>query len=398
MESPSSRVCLVFFNACVMRKNKLQQYREFILDRGHRLVETPGEADLTLVWTCGFRADFRDASLQALERILATTTGRVLITGCLADICPERLPRNPRCQVMPWRDDVSTLEAVFGEGPALTGYDPVFVEEKLCDDTARCRLEHPDADYTFHDQFIKLVISEGCLFNCAYCSEKLAFPPFTSFPKERLVQAVREITARTGVYDIMLLADSLGQYGQDSGETFPGLLTALCAIDPRIGLALNNLNPASLVEHLDFLAGLIRNNRIRHLNLPIQSASDKVLGLMRRTYTRQDLHAVYTLLADLAFTAHDTHLIIGFPGETDEDFQETLDFILEHRPRFVLLSKYMESLGAPSAKLAGKVDAATMRKRLAVAEDVLAKAGIIFNSDDSELGRQRVRSLILNKR
>ena len=259
-----------------MRKNKLQQYREFILDRGHRLVETPGEADLTLVWTCGFRADFRDASLQALERILATTTGRVLITGCLADICPERLPRNPRCQVMPWRDDVSTLEAVFGEGPALTGYDPVFVEEKLCDDTARCRLEHPDADYTFHDQFIKLVISEGCLFNCTYCSEKLAFPPFTSFPKERLVRAAREITARTGVYDIMLLADSLGQYGQDSGETFPGLLTALCAIDPRIGLALNNLNPASLVEHLDFLAGLIRNNRIRHLNLPIQSASDKV--------------------------------------------------------------------------------------------------------------------------
>ena len=112
----------------LMRKNKLQQYREFILDRGHRLAEKPGEADLTLVWTCGFRADLRDASLQALEHILATTTGRVLITGCLADICPELLPRDPRCQVMPIIEETKQAGVLLVRTSAFEDHRGYYLE------------------------------------------------------------------------------------------------------------------------------------------------------------------------------------------------------------------------------------------------------------------------------
>lgn len=397
MRKDSLRIRLVFFNACVIRKSKLVQYRKFLADRGHVVVEDQDQADLTLVWTCGFRTDIRDGCLRALGRILDTAQGDVLLTGCLPDICPEMLPSRPGSRVMRWRDDAAVLEDILGPGPSLDTYDPVFVEERRCVDTAASRRENPEADYTFHDQFIKLGISEGCRFNCAYCSEKLAFPEFRSFPKEKIVQAARDIVARTQVYDIVLIADSLGQYGLDTGETFPGLLEAICAIDPRVGLALNNLNPANLVEYLDDIAELIRNDRIRHLNLPIQSASDNVLSAMRRTYRQNDLHDIYSRLRDLDFTAHDTHLIVGFPGESDEDFHDTLQFLLEYKPRFVLLSKYMEALAAPSARLPNKVPPATVQKRIKAAEDIFTEAGIIFNSDDSELSKFRVEALFHTK-
>ncbi|MBI4806795.1 MAG: radical SAM protein [Desulfovibrio sp.] len=380
-----------------MRKQKLEQYALFFRANNHIMVDNVDEADCCLVWTCGFRSDFRDACLLALDAVLAKCPGETIISGCLPDICPELLPRTPRSRIVAWRDDAEVLEGLFGQDAALDSFSPIFAEPRKCEDTAAFRKLHPGADVTFHDQFIKLVISEGCLFDCTYCSEKLAFPPFRSFPLDGLLSAAKDMMEQTGVYDLILMADSLGQYGLDIGETFPGLLNALCALDARVGIALNNLNPANFAAQIDDMSELIRQGRLRHLNLPIQSASDRILKLMNRAYNQRDLHLIYERLASLGFTAHDTHLIAGFPGETAEDFQKSIDFILCHRPRYVLLSQYMESQAAPSARLGNKVDASTVRSRLQAAEAAFAKAGIICNCDDSELSRQRLVTLFLNK-
>lgn len=391
------KVCLIGLNSCVMRKQKLEQYKLYFRANDHVIVENIAEADCCLVWTCGFRADFRDSCLFALNAVLKKCPGETIITGCLPDICPELLPRTPRSRIVTWRDDAKVLDALYSQGIPLDSFSPIFAEPRKCEDTASFRKHNPGADVTFHDQFIKLVIAEGCLFDCTYCSEKLAFPPFQSFPLPALLSATKAMMERTGVYDVILMADSLGQYGQDIGETFPGLLKALCAFDPRVGIALNNINPANFVAQLDDMSKLIQQGRMRHLNLPIQSASDKILKLMNRAYNQADLHRIYERLASLDFTAHDTHLIAGFPGETAKDFQESIDFILRHKPRYVLLSRYMESQAAPSARLGNKVDAPTMRSRLLEAEVVFAKAGIICNSDGSDLSRQRLETLFLNK-
>ena len=309
------KVYVKALNSCVMRKQKLLQYQQFLVSNGHELVDDAAQASATIVWTCGFRADFRDACLLALDAVLVQCPGETIITGCLPDICPELLPRTPRSRIVAWREDAEALGGLFGHGAALDSFSPIFAEPRKCEDTAAFRKLHPGADVTFHDQFIKLVISEGCLYDCTYCSERLAFPPFRSFPLNGLLLAAQAMMEQTGVYDLILMADSLGQYGLDIGETFPGLLNALCALDPRVGIALNNLNPANFAAQLDDMSELIRQGRLRHLNLPIQSASDRILKLMNRAYTQADLHRIYERLAQLGFSAHDTHLIAGFPAK-----------------------------------------------------------------------------------
>ncbi|MBF0429157.1 MAG: radical SAM protein [Magnetococcales bacterium] len=141
------------------------------------------------------------------------------------------------------------------------------------------------------------------------------------------------------------------------------------------------------------MKSFIAQGLIKHLNLPIQSASDRVLKRMNRLYTKDDIRMVFGMLNTMGFRAFDTHVIAGFPGETDADFAETLDLLVEYKPQYAMVSKYMESLNAPAARLDGKVDDETVWRRLRAAEERLSGAGIICNCDGSELSVTRIERL-----
>ena len=319
---------------------------------------------------------------------------KLLVSGCVPDIAPELIPCDENILVAPWKDDIRMLNGIFSGKYELSSFSPILVEERICGDAELYRKENPEKDITFHDQFIKLVISEGCYFKCTYCSERLAFPPFRCFPIKELFESSKEMVEQTGVYDIILMADSLGQYGLDIKTDFPALVRKLKSIHPDVRFAFNNLNPTNFIEFIDDMEFFIKEGYIKHLNLPIQSASDKILQLMNRTYTKKDVIKIYELLDRLNFKAFDTHIIIGFPGETDKDFYETLDFLIDYKPRYVLASKYMEAKNAPSAKLPNKIDDVIAMKRLTETDKVMKDSGIICNIDGSELSKQRLNRLI----
>ncbi len=275
----------------------------------------------------------------------------------------------------------------------LGSFWPILREKCLCIDASEYRKENPDRDATFHDQFNKLLISEGCNFKCAYCSERLAFPPYRSFSPESLYESCKSLIEDTGFYDIILLADSLGQYGCDIGTTFPELVRKLKSIHPDVGFAFNNLHLYNFLEFSDDISFFISNNYIRHLNLPIQSGSDRLLKLMNRIYMRKDIETAFGLLEKLNFTAFDTHIIVGFPGETEDDFEHTMELLLRYKPQYVLASKYMESRNAPSAKLKDKVHDDILFDRLRRTEECLLKEGIICNCDGGNLSKNRLERL-----
>jgi tRNA-2-methylthio-N6-dimethylallyladenosine synthase len=137
----------------------------------------------------------------------------------------------------------------------------------------------------------------------------------------------------------------------------------------------------------------IRNSWIEHLNLPIQSGSNAVLAQMNRRYTVEQLRGLFGGLDDAGFRDFDTHIIVGFPGETNEDFRQTVALVLEIKPRYVLLSKYLESPRAPSAQLPGKVSDGEARQRMDEASRRFVEAGIICNWEGSDLAKERLRRL-----
>jgi len=357
-------------HGCAMRKEKVAQYRAFLKKRGYRLVRRLKEADLVLLWTCAFRADVRDASLAEVRRLARVRGRRLVVTGCLPDIAPQMLRRQFKGDVVAWRREAKGLAAVFGGRPAdVSAVRRVFIEPPLCDDAEAFRRRHKDADVTFADEFVKLVVSEGCGYKCAYCSERLMFPPYRSFPEDALVAAARGLIRKTGSRRIMLLADSLGEYGKDTGSSLPRLIRRLCALRPGVRVALNNLNAA------DFIA------------------STAELRRMQRAYTHKDIERIFGFLNDAGFDAFDTHIIIGFPGESQKDLRQTIDFMLRHRTRYVLISRYMEMPHTPSARLRPKVPARTVARRLRTAQRALSAAGIICNVEGGTRARNRWRRM-----
>ncbi|OPY00650.1 MAG: Ribosomal protein S12 methylthiotransferase RimO [Syntrophorhabdus sp. PtaB.Bin184] len=376
------KLFLKALNSCVQRKQKILQYREYLLRNGHDIVADIDNAERIIIWTCAFRGDVRDNSLSEIRRVSRLYPGRVTVAGCLPDIAPEELASVFDGDIVPWKDESVLMDKAFMTDTPLSEVTPVFVEGRICTNTAAYLRKHPESDVTFPDEFVKVVVSEGCLWDCSYCSERLMFPPYRSFPLDELFDRCRELVLRHKTFDVMLLADSLVDYGTDTGTNLPGLIRKLSSIDPRVTFALNNLNPIGIMRFQDDFGGFFSGGRIKHLNIPIQSASDRILKAMNRPYSRADLQSIFGFLSNQGFTWYDTHLIVGFPGETGDDIERTIEFVIRNNIRYVLLSEYMEAGRAPSSRLPGKISREVIQERLSSMDSTLQRAGIITNSSN----------------
>jgi hypothetical protein len=227
------------------------------------------------------------------------------------------------------------------------------------------------------------------VWECAYCSERLAFPPYRSFNEDDIVETCRREVEQSGKRAVVLLGDSVGDYGIDTGSSLPRLIRRLRDMVPGIKLALQDFNPYHFIKFYDDMVEFLRSGLVVHLQIPYQSASDHILRLMKRPYKRSDLDKIFGTINELGFTEFDSHMIVGFPGETEEDFEESVAFAIRHRPKYMLVNGFMESPQMPAAKLPGKVDEETKHYRIREGETRLKVIGIICNADDSEYARKR---------
>jgi tRNA A37 methylthiotransferase MiaB len=390
----SMKIYICALNSCGMRNAVIQSYRDFLAANGHEVVDTSDDSDVILVWTCGFRRDVRDYSLREIERLVERGRGEVVVAGCLPDIDRQLLAEHFHGRIVPWREHEGAIERLFGSGgKKLTDISLVLVKRQLYRDEATYRREHPDADVPYIGRYIQLYISEGCQSECTYCSERLAFPPYRSFAEEEIVGQCCAEVARSGRADVVLLGDSVGDYGCDTGSSLPSLIRRLSTEIAGLRLGIQDLNPYHFLRLRDEMVDFLKHGLIVHLQMPYQSASDRILQLMKRPYTRADLDQAFGLLNALRFTEVDSHIIVGFPGETQEDFEQSVAFALRYHPKYMLVNGFLETPSMPAASLPDKVPASVRERRLASARERFTAAGIICNSDESELARERFRRM-----
>lgn len=388
------KVFLKGLNSCVMRRGKLKQYALWLTASGHDIVAHPAQAEHIIVWSCGFRGDVRDNCIASIQQMEKDNPQAVVITaGCLPDIDPDLLRQKLHGPFVSWKNDAAELSQLFGGAKQALQGIPEFVEERICANAAEFRRQKPSANVQFHDEFIKLLVSEGCGHKCSYCSERLTFPRFRSFPPELLLKRACDFTKDVIQPRIVLVADSLGEYGSDIGTSLPQLIRQLVFEIPGLCLALNNLNPADFVRFFSDFAGLIEEKIICHINLPIQSASDEVLQRMCREYSKLDLSRVFGMFNEKNFTRFDTHVIIGFPGESEDDYRETERFILLHRPAYVLASRYMEAPKMPAASMENHCDDSVVLDRVSRFFKSISAAGIICNVESGSVMQDRLERI-----
>ena len=326
---------------------------------GHGAVVTPHlpDADVILVNTCGFidaaKQESIDALLSAASLKAHGDVKAVVAVGCLVQRYKEELQR-----------EIPEVDLFLGFSD-LHHLVPALAERGLIDDPLAT---HPGVRQFLgdarHVRYLK--ISEGCDHTCAFCAIPLMRGKHRSEPLERLVREAQALEAQ-GAQEINLVAQDLGHYGRDlglGGPKLPDLLEALLAGTSVPWYRLLYVYSAGLTERLVELVA--RSPRIvPYLDIPIQHAADRMLERMRRPERQRTLRDklgwLRGAIPDLAIR---TTCLVGFPGETDDDFRELLTFLEEAQFDRLGAFAYSPQEGTRATQYPDDVPDAVKRERL----------------------------------
>ena len=337
---------------------------------GYEITADANEADTVVVNTCGFIESAKKESIDAiLEAARLKTEGkaqRLVVAGCLVERYREELREEmPEVDAFIGTNQIGEITKVCGERtntrslPVLQTPIGNQTATYLYDESTPRVLATPG--YT---AFIK--IAEGCDRPCAFCF----IPQMRGHFRSRRFGSVMneaEQLAKRGVKELVLVAQDSSRYGEDLGErdALAHLLRELSHLDGIEWVRVMYTYPTHISDaFLDVLA--TEQKAVKYLDMPLQHASARVLKLMRRGGTRESLERLIKRVRErVPGIAIRTTFITGFPGETEEDFEELLAFIRNVEFDRVGVFTYSDEEGTPAFDLPNKVDARTARRRRA---------------------------------
>jgi len=201
---------------------------------------------------------------------------------------------------------------------------------------------------------------------------------------------------RPGACEVQLTGQDLSSWGLDLGRTLPDLLRGITAFPGEYRLRLGMMNPATVLPILDDLIAAYRSDRIfRFLHLPIQSGSNRVLAAMNRGYTTSDIQQIVRAFREVhPDITLMTDLIVGFPGETDQEFEETLQLVTDLSPNKVNVTRYSARPGTPAADLPEMQDSVKKDRSRAVNGHVTA----LYHQKNSRWIGEEVNAVVTEQR
>ncbi|MDR2035395.1 MAG: tRNA (N(6)-L-threonylcarbamoyladenosine(37)-C(2))-methylthiotransferase MtaB [Coriobacteriales bacterium] len=313
-------------------------------------------ARLILINTCTVTGEADAKSRKAVRRALREAPGAaVIVCGCGATVDPEQFEGLSKdCLVIP---NKATALQKAGE---LLGVEL----SELCQPGATLR-----AGEGFNTR-AQIKIQDGCDNSCSYCIVPRARGAAQSVDGSQVLQEIQTLV-EAGVREIVLTGIDLGSYRGSSIQTLAVLLKQALELASDFRIRLSSIEMPSISDDLLQLITASRGRICAHLHIPLQSGSDTVLGAMRRRYSRADFsNRMAQIKAKVPQIALSTDVIVGFPGETEEDFNDTLTLCSEVGFSRIHAFRYSKRPGTPAATMPRQVPAATVARRAAKLREV----------------------------
>jgi threonylcarbamoyladenosine tRNA methylthiotransferase MtaB len=312
------------------------------------------DADIVIVNTCSVTATADQGARQAIRRIARENpAARIVATGCYATRRPDELASLPGVVRVVRNDSKLDLDEILGPSTA----------ERFGDGDGPCgELIQPGmAGRTA----FTLRVQTGCDQPCSYCIIPTTRGTGRSLPLAHVVAEARRV-AEAGFREIALTGVHLGSYGRDLDEpsSLFDLLCALATIDADVTFRISSLEPMDCTPEIVQLVSLSGGRFAPHFHLPLQHGSNRMLEAMRRPYTvsfYDDL--VATIVDALPHASVGTDMIVGFPGESDDDFAGSLEYIARAPLSHVHVFPYSDRPGTEASRLAEKVPGPVVRER-----------------------------------
>src|SRR5687767_1642906 len=333
---------------------------------GWEITNNADEAETVVVNTCGFiesaKQESIDAILEAMRLKEEGNAKRVVVAGCLVERYRDELMKElPEVDAFIGTNEVTRILEAADEKSNFRELPLLAIGNKsatyLYDfDTPRFRATES------HTAFIK--IAEGCDRPCAFCSIPSMRGSFRSRRFGSIIEEARNL-AKQGVKEIVLIAQDSSRYGEDLGEVdaLAALIRALGEIDDLEWVRVMYAYPTHISDA--FLAALAETPKaVKYLDMPLQHASRSILKLMKRGGTRQSLERLIARVREkVPGIAIRTTFITGFPGETEEDFQELVTFVRNCRFDNLGVFTYSDEEGTPAFDLPNKIDPKIAKQR-----------------------------------
>ena len=337
---------------CKLNQAETELLARQLAEAGHKLVSLVDEADVYILNTCTVTQTADAKSRHLLRQVHRRNPGALLVaTGCYAQRLPQELAQIEGVVLVVGNEAKADLLRLL---PVLTGKDA------CADSPTNIGKDSFANHYAALKTRAFLKIQDGCNSACSYCIVPLVRGREQSQPVEQIVAEVRQRVAN-GSQEVVLTGSNVGCYHHE-GDRLKELLENILAETDVTRLRLSSLQPREITAEL---IGLWRNRRLcPHFHLSLQSGSDGVLKRMQRGYSvseyRQAVSLIRAMVPDVAIT---TDVIVGFPGETDEEFAASYNFCRQMEFARIHVFAYSPRQGTPAARLPHQISAQVKKQR-----------------------------------
>ena len=346
---------------CKLNFSETSTIRHSLEKEGTETVADKEGADIFVINTCSVTDMAEKKGRQLIRKIIHHNPGAyIVVVGCYAQLRAKEIMA------------IDGVSLVLGAGEKFNvAHYLQHLEEQEKQEPHSCdifQISNFDLAYSFGDRtrcFLK--IQDGCDYFCTYCTIPFARGRSRSASLPRILDALHEVAGK-GIQEVILTGVNTGDFGRGTDMNFLQLLQQLDRQEEIARFRISSIEPNLLTDEI--IAFCATSPKfMHHFHIPLQSGSDRILGLMRRRYTTarfaERIAAVRRLMPD-AFIGID--VIVGFPGETEADFRTTYDFLAGLEPAFLHIFPFSERPGTPAVDLPGKVPPSVATQRVAELE------------------------------
>lgn len=343
---------------CRLNQYETNVIRDKLEEAGYRIVPFASEADLTVINTCTVTNAADAKSRNAIRRFIRGNPEAVtVVVGCYSQIGYKKISEIPGVDYIIGNNDKLNVLDYLGEDKTAR---PVIIRD---------RIDREDFSVTFvgdapFDQRANLKIQDGCDFMCSFCIIPFARGRARSRHFDNLLEEAKSLTGR-GVREFVLTGVNLGEYS-NSGKGITEVIDALGQIDGVARIRISSIEPTTIPEALLARMAVPGHPLLPFLHVPLQAGCDQTLTRMRRQYKVGEVVEFIGRAVSLAPNlCVGTDLMVGFPGETEEDFEETCRIFREHPFAYCHVFPFSERDGTPAARMAEQVPVPERNRRSA---------------------------------
>lgn len=331
---------------CTANKSDASLVKGILKENNYEIVNEINKADTLILLTCTV-IDTTEQRMLSRLKIFKNTGKKIIVGGCMASIQSDQVKSIlPNAKLLPPQYSYQIIDIINDKKPIFNNKNKTLFSKY------------------YEDIFAPISIAEGCMLSCSYCITSLARGELKSYPIDEIVQDICS-AIRQGCKEIQLTAQDTSAYGLDNGNNLGELLKNVGKIKGQYRVRVGMMNPYTCLKNINSIVNGFKSSKIyKFLHLPVQSGDYEILEKMNRKYSVEDfLKIINRFRKTYQDMTISTDIIVGFPTETNDQFQNTVDLLKTVKPDITNITRFSARPYTKAKTLKGRIKTDVVKER-----------------------------------